>query len=360
MTGIPSASMVPQEFAPLVGAVQRNCHISDARHARDKTLCIYLLEMREFFRWEKGIPLSQIPSKDELGDWMIRREALWDELEDVPFESLPVSGKQFDPFDIDAVNRELVPQGLVYGAGIGGFRKPHFFLGQLLRKEQRDGLTIVVSDCEYARDITAFPAAMQNGVIYLRQESLRRWLCEKIELWGMKKADGALKAALECYGLNAGEDAALDVMLSRESETVILHEIGEVAADRVLGPGWPEMMAALNHKRAEVFARAVRDNLADCLSTLPALLEPGAECSLHFFFANLEGMRRALFPRLTAAYFQWRQVHDSPALREAVADGCIHWAEVGRKLIEDCRIERSQFGVSQSGTIESLEAESVL
>ena len=32
----------------LVDAVQTNCHITDASHAADMTLCIYLLQMREF------------------------------------------------------------------------------------------------------------------------------------------------------------------------------------------------------------------------------------------------------------------------------------------------------------------------
>ena len=38
-------------LGPFIEAVQRNCHIADARHAREMTLCTYLLEMREFFRW---------------------------------------------------------------------------------------------------------------------------------------------------------------------------------------------------------------------------------------------------------------------------------------------------------------------
>ena len=41
------------KLQPLLSAVQRNCHISDARHAGDYTLCIYLLKMREYFRWER-------------------------------------------------------------------------------------------------------------------------------------------------------------------------------------------------------------------------------------------------------------------------------------------------------------------
>ena len=43
-------------------------------------------------------------------------------------------------------------------------------------------------------------------------------------------------------------------------------------------------------------SRAARDHLADCLVTLPVLLEREAAASLHFWFANLDGMRQALFP----------------------------------------------------------------
>ncbi|MEJ2622672.1 MAG: hypothetical protein P8163_21250 [Candidatus Thiodiazotropha sp.] len=35
--------------------VQRNCHISDARHGTDYGLCTYLLKMREYYRWENGL-----------------------------------------------------------------------------------------------------------------------------------------------------------------------------------------------------------------------------------------------------------------------------------------------------------------
>lgn len=39
---------------PLVlDAVRRNCHIADARHAREATLCTYLLQMRDLYCWEQ-------------------------------------------------------------------------------------------------------------------------------------------------------------------------------------------------------------------------------------------------------------------------------------------------------------------
>ena len=44
----------------IVSAVQKNCHISDAQFASDLTLCTFLLKMRELYRWEHDIPLTQM------------------------------------------------------------------------------------------------------------------------------------------------------------------------------------------------------------------------------------------------------------------------------------------------------------
>ena len=52
------------EVAALARAVQTNCHIADARHATDLSLCIYLLQMREFYRWEHGLAFDATLNRD--------------------------------------------------------------------------------------------------------------------------------------------------------------------------------------------------------------------------------------------------------------------------------------------------------
>src|SRR3546814_16641780 len=64
--------------------------------------------------------------------------------------------------EADDINRELIPQGLVYSSGLGHFRKPHFVLAELKRAEIRDGVQVLVAGCEYARDLIAPPAAMRG------------------------------------------------------------------------------------------------------------------------------------------------------------------------------------------------------
>ena len=57
-------------FGQLVNTVQQNCHISDALYAGEYTVCIFLLKMREFYRWENDIPYSGVLPKNAIGEWL--------------------------------------------------------------------------------------------------------------------------------------------------------------------------------------------------------------------------------------------------------------------------------------------------
>jgi hypothetical protein len=146
----------------LANVVQRNCDISDARHAGDYGLCTFLLKMREYYRWENELPFERSLPREDLGDWLKAREQAWDRIEADEFAPLPLARGELDPFDAEAANGELLPQGCVYSAGYGRSRKPVFFLGRLLRVEQRAGRTIRISSCEYARELAAPPAMLQG------------------------------------------------------------------------------------------------------------------------------------------------------------------------------------------------------
>jgi len=320
-------------FDRLVSAVQRNCHIADARHARDMTLCTYLLEMREFYRWEAGIPLGDPLARPEVGEWLNAREALWESVVEDEFAPLPLADSEYPPFDVAAINREIVPHDLVYGAGIGRFGKPHFFLGRLDRKEEKDGLTVLVCACEYARDLTAIPAALQGGTVIVRREALRQWLWEKAEAWAMKRTPGPLADALAAYGYAADPQAALERMADAETATLILHERGEHVAGKLLGPAWESMLAGFRQRRAELLARAVRDNLADCLVTLPVLIEREAWPSLWFWRANFDGMRRELWPALAAADVGIVGTGGTAHFLDEVAQGARHFEVLARRLM---------------------------
>jgi hypothetical protein len=319
-------------LSDLIDTVQKNCTIADARHARDMTMCTFLLEMREYYRWEMEIPYGARLPKEELGDWLNARESLWDTVEEEDFAPLPLNETGIDPFEADDINRALIPRGLVYSSGLGRFRKPHFVLAELKRAEVREGVQVLVAGCEYARDLIAPPAAMRGGAIFLRMDAVRRLLWNKYEEWQWKEKDSALGRAFAHYDFERDIERGLDRMVEAESEAMILHEIGEARAESLLGEDWNTMLGQLTSMHAELLARAVRDHLADCMVTLPTLLEREAVGSLHFYLANLSGLRRALFPSLTQAYESWLGNRDTARLADVVARAETHWLETARQL----------------------------
>jgi hypothetical protein len=321
------------DLTRLSATVQHNCHVSDARHARNYTLCTYLLKMREYYRWEQGYPFNASLPREELGDWITGREVLWEALEEQGFEPLRLAQGEIDPFETSAINRELTMQGLVYSGGYGGHAAPHFFLAELLSKGERHGLPVLIAGREHARDLAAPPAMLLDGTLFIRRESVRRMLWEKIEEWRWKKHQDAMARALACYDFDADFDRALERMTDNEVESALLHEIGEWRAEEQLGQDWNALLLCVSGTRGELVARAVRDHLADCVSTLPALLEQENEAGLHFYFANLKGMRRELFPELGEAYQRWVADGQLNALHTQIEQGALRWLEAAHRLI---------------------------
>lgn len=319
----------------LVQAVQRNCHIGDARHAGDLTLCIYLLQMRELYRWEQGLPLGAPLRHRDVGDWLDRREALWDELASADYAGLTIDGETFEPFDVAAVNARLLPQRLVYGAGRLASGRPIFFLGELQHAEPREGLQVLMAGRELARGLAAPPGVLADRAVLLRREALLRWLWELYEGWAAKRSGAAFGAALQGCGFAGGDPApALERLADEQLETLWLHELGEHRAGETLGPEWSALrLATGGDRRVELRLRALRDHLADCLVTLPTLRERGATVAIHFWFANLDGLRLDMFPRLHEAYTAWRAGDGFRALDDAVAAGRDHWQALGAQAV---------------------------
>lgn len=314
--------------------VQKNCHISDSQFAGDYTLCVYLLKMREFYRWEKDLPYgSPLPSKD-IGLWLTEREELWETFEEMEYIPIVLDNKEFDPFESQMINQKINPQGLVYSGGLGNQARPHFFLGDLIHSENHGDFTILVAGKEHARDLTAPPAMAQGNTIFIRRESLRRMLWEKLEEWRWNKGEGAMAKALSYYDFDNHLEKELENMTDAELNTVLLHEIGEIKASEILGESWNEMILNLPRSAAEFMARAVRDHLADCLSTLPALLDADNHRSLHFYFGNFKAMRKELFPSLLQAYEDWAENGNFHALEMCIIKGEQHWKDIAISMTQ--------------------------
>lgn len=336
--------MMALDRSRLIEAVQTNCHIADARHAADMTLCTYLLQMREFFRWESSSPFGASLPRDAVGTWIAERETLWTGLEEQPYLPLPLSGapesEKIDPFDVVAINSCLLPEGLMYGAGLVGANRPVFFLAELHAQEQREGLQLLTAGRELARGLIAPPGTLGRwsdgqDVIVIRRESLARWCWERFEAFTLRRSPGsAFHAVVEDYGLDQDFDAALPRWLEEQAESVLLHELGEHRAGMWLGPHWAALRLTLPTRRGELYARAVRDHLADLEVTLPTLLDRDAKASIHFWFASYDGVRELLFPSLMSAYQAWRDGDKGLALRQAMLRGSAHFRLLAQRAIE--------------------------
>ena len=314
--------------------VQYNCNISDAHHAGHYTLCIYLLKMREFYRWECDKGFAAQLGKENLGAWMAEREDLWTSLEGNDFAPLTIDDKEFNPFDSGKINQQLASHNMVYSAGYGSKFRPHFFLGELENVHREGDYTIYISNKEYARDLTAPPAMAQGQTIFIRRESLRRMLWEKYEEWLWNKPDNAMKRAIQFYPFDTDINLALEKMTENELHMAVLHEMGEIRSSSLLGSQWLEILSELPRSKGEILFRSVKDHLADNLSTLPALMKKFKPESLHFYMANLSSMRKVIAPQLLQRYEQWLVDQSLTPLEEYIAMAGEHWLKLAGDMMQ--------------------------
>jgi hypothetical protein len=322
----------PAARASLIASVQRNCDLADAHHAREKSLCTYLLGMREYYRWAARLPAAAAPDRGALSRWVSDREQNWEALREAEseFAPLPLCGG-VDPFDDDAANDLLAADGLVYGAGVGLFGAPVFCLAERVADERRDGCRVIVAGVELARGFAAPPAASRGSTVLVRLDALRRWLWTRAEA-ARRAGDGGFAAALRAYG-DPDDADTVERMALGEVETLVLHELGELRAQSLLGGDWERMLADTGDRRTELLLRAVRDLLADCLVTLPALVERRAEASLAFWSAGFDGLRRALAPELGAATRATGAV-DYDRIGRLAQLGRERWLDAARDLLQ--------------------------
>jgi len=317
----------------LIQQVQNNCHLSDAQYAGNYTLCIYLLKMREFYRWETQTPFTTRLDNTDIGQWLTQREALWDDIDEQPLQNIHINNASYDLFDNETINKQLEKQQLVYSGGYGLYGKPVFFLGELIHKEQHADYTLLITGKELARDLAAPPGMAQNKTIYIRRESLRRFIWEKFEESQWHTQENPLSRALGCYNFKTQIEDSLEKMTDNEVDTVLQHEIGEIQAGQILGEAWEKMLIRLPASQAEIMARAVRDNIADMLSTLPKLLNKNNPAQIHFYFANLNSMRKLIFPSLYHAYNDWLSSNNTDGLDKLISQASSHWINMAEQIL---------------------------
>ncbi len=357
----------PPAVNELRTTVQHNCAISDARYARDYSMCVYLLRMREFYRWRQAIPPGATIDASALGDFVSDTENWWDTIEETDFRPLTINSTSYDPFDVAAINSALNSTehfhgcALYYGAGVGRLGQPHFVLARLQPASAFTAAAIATNcadaslisciecGCELARDTMTLPAMSQNGTIIIRHDSILRMLWQMVDEWKLRKPPGPMSRLVEHFGLTDNNTGQLKAAATELSKLLLHHELGELKATGLLGSGYSEMTSKLQGYRSEAYVRAVRDLVADSVSSWPFILKEKSLHHLDFWLAGLAGVREELFKHssLCELLIQGSGEERLAALEQALDTEQLRWQHTSIRLLNAYQHSGRKFNAEQ-------------
>jgi hypothetical protein len=305
--------------------IKFNCDVSDAQYWGFFSICGLLIRYRDLYRSEKGIAFSAEIKREEIGAWIQAKESAWPHLEECSFRELRLDGYRYDPFDLAGINRQLVPRGLIYGAGYGMYMKPTFFLARLASVREIEGLTVYTSNSELVRDLFTAAGMMQGTSIFLRLEPLTMLLTGRFGSLNAHHAS-SLDDAFSHYGFhhkqlmdNAVEERLAHIAL-RYSDVILHHELAE-AREHV--PEWKDILQTAGDRKAELFVRAIKDLIADTSPRGPfqRIIEDRDRGALSLSLALAEGFSKILYPEMQEAYRQFLGSGDWSLIESARAKG---------------------------------------
>jgi len=101
------------------------------------------------------------------------------------------------------------------------------------------------------------------------------------------------------------------------------HEMGELSGDNIDRELWQEMIGAYPRSSIELFARAIKDIIADTGShgALHYILSERRPASLGFYVAFMEGMHKSLFPEIGDAFADFVKHEDWNLIERAAKNG---------------------------------------
>ena len=315
--------------------VQHNCDISDARYARDYSMCVYLMRMQEHYRFQHAVPFNAPVDGETVGNWVRETEDYWDTIEEAEFQPLIIGGISHDPFDSDHVNRALSDSSLAYTAGIGRLGQPHFVLAQQVEHGTQPYPRLELGQ-ELARDSITVPAMTRDGTIVIRHDSIKRMLRQMIAEWQLRKPNGPMSRLLQHYGIDKDQPGEETITQTATDLSTVLvhHEQGEILSTRLMGEDFLQMIIALQGRPAEGYVRAVGDLMADSMGTWPYLAEQQSNAHLDFWLAGLQGIRESLL-QPTELY---QQLCDSSnglkVLPGFIESEQARWQQVARQLLD--------------------------
>lgn len=318
--------------------IKFNCDVSDALYWGYFSICGLLLRYRDLYRSEKGLKAWANINRTDIAAWIEAKEARWPALEDQQFRNLTIDSMTYGPFDVEAINRVLAPEGLVYGAGYGMYMKPSFFLAELKSSRQLDGLNILTSGTELVRDLLTSPAMLQENSVFVRLEPLMMLLHFKFgEL--NTKSDPLLEEAFSLYGFSERQlmdetfEKRLQALAESYADIILAHEVGE---HRESVPEWKDILTAAGDRKNEHYLRAIKDLLADTSEAGPLrkIIETKDRGALGLWTAMMEGFSKVMFPEIRQAVREFRTTGNWDAIQKIREDGYERFRFEREKVLE--------------------------
>ena len=305
--------MVMQEVQALKEQIKLNCNISDAKYWGYYSICGLLMRLRELYRNEHHLkPWERIDSEG-IGNWIEKREALWQELEGCSIRPLRIGHKSYDPFDSKTLTEVLNSDNLVYGAGLSLQGKPTFFLAHNDKTIEINGYIVHYTSDELCRDLSASTAMQQAEFIYIRKDPLLYKLWNKyLELRG-RRFGGALSEAFSLYGITQNTDPesvkkTLPEIIEDITDILLFHEIAE-AKEAEDSEAWLQLLQAADDLKVELYLRSIKDIIADTSDEGPLkmIIETGNERLLNFYIVLTERIHRSITPDIMNAYHRFKE-----------------------------------------------------
>lgn len=322
----------------IIKDIQHNCHISDARDYGIYTMCTMVLKLRNLYKWENGLEPWQEPEPADLLDWIEARENYWKTIAEEPYRHLKLHGCRYSPDDSPSINAYFDDKHLVYGAGYGRSMKAVFFLADKIEQRNVAGLPVLILGKERAKEMASPFAMAQDGVIFIRKESLRFFLWDAIQEL-RSSSRNSFRHALQLYGLLQNGQLhqqkfkeTLDIMVDAELDLFIYHEVGEVLQTTLNSLTLQKIISRFPGSVYELVSRSIKDILADTHpeGLLSHLISVKLETSLSFYVGFLDGLRKMLFPEIIDAQQKFQDDRDWRGIEQArkhCRDNTLQYAE---------------------------------
>ena len=329
----------------IIKDIQHNCDISDARDHGIYTMCTMVLKLRNLYKWENVLEPWQEPEPVDLLDWIEAKENYWQAIVEEPYRNLDMNGCSYLPDDSTSINAYLSNKQMIYGAGYGRSMKSVFFLAEKLEQRTVAGLPVLILGKERAREMASPFAMAQDGVIFIRKESLRFFLWDAIQEFRSSKRS-PFRHALQIYGLlHDGQLSqqrlrdTLDIIVDKELDLFVYHEVGEVLQTTLDSSTLQKIIAWFPGSVYELVSRSIKDILADTHpeGLLSHLVSEKLETSLDLYVAFLDGLRKELFPEIIVAqqkFLDDRDWHGIEQARRTCRDNTLRYAEKIQTIVQ--------------------------